>query len=52
MRIKHLISEPAIGKSFSQDCVGTSKSGIWLLDGISEVKSLALKNNENAVSIF
>jgi hypothetical protein len=50
--VKHEISKPAIGKSFNQDCVGSSKSGIWILDGISEVKSLKLKNNENAVVWF
>ena len=52
MRIKHLISKPAIGKLINQDCVGASKSGVWLLDGISEVRNLSLKNNENAVVWF
>jgi len=52
LRIQHLISKPAIRKAFNQDCVGSSNTGIWLLDGISEVKNLSLKNTENAVVWF
>ncbi len=47
-----MISKPAIGKLFNQDCIGTSKSGIWLLDGISEVRALSMNNRENAVVWF
>lgn len=47
-----MISKPAIGKSLNQDCIGASETGIWLLDGISEVRNLSIKNDENAVFWF
>ncbi|MHA2244284.1 MAG: hypothetical protein ACXADY_04905 [Candidatus Hodarchaeales archaeon] len=50
--IKYLFSEPGLRSQFNQDVAGSSGSSIWVIDGITEVSPLPLKNNVDSVVWF
>ncbi|MFX0173692.1 MAG: protein phosphatase 2C domain-containing protein, partial [Candidatus Hodarchaeota archaeon] len=54
MKIHQILSKPKLGMKNNQDSVGVSKkkSGIWVIDGITEISPIQLTSGSKSVSWF